>query len=238
MVDQAQSVNSDSSREGLAARRTLTMDSPTPTELRDVSRSLIALRKPAMQRLMVGSALGRTPVHTYRILMDEARRLDLADSGADTAAFQRRFNGYYAVRRNAVWRAAYYEQFQLGKSHDGPAEALFANALTQMHKATRRVEASFVSKLVATLNPSMPVIDSVVRSFLVERLSTVPKMNGLDGAQAFYGWLNRVMLALSETKPATDWFAEFDGVFVMEPGGAEIADMKRLDFLIWVGADR
>jgi hypothetical protein len=107
-----------------------------------------------------------------------------------------------------------------------------------MHQATRRVEASFVSKLVATLNPNMPVIDSVVRSFLVERLFAVPKMSGLDGAQTFYGWLKRVMLALSETKPATDWFAEFDDVFAMEPGAAEIANMKKLDFLIWGGADR
>lgn len=46
----------------------------------------------------------------------------------------------------------------------------FDSVLDLLHQATNRYEASFASKLFATLNPSAPVIDSVVLKNLGLRL--------------------------------------------------------------------
>ena len=41
-------------------------------------------------------------------------------------------------------------------------ELKFDVVLDLLHQETNRYEASFASKLIATINPSMPVIDSIV----------------------------------------------------------------------------
>ena len=126
----------------------------------------------------------------------------------------------------------------MGKAYVGPPEVLFKDVLGKIHRATQRVEASFASKLVASIHPKSPVIDSVVRTFLTEHLEASPDPKGMQGALNFYGWLNQVMAELSTTQQAADWFAEFNERFSDEPGAAEITDMKKLDFLIWGGARR
>lgn len=72
--------------------------------------------------------------------------------------FQRRFNGFYRVRRNAEWRAAYFEIMERAK----PTGIEFGEALAALRAKTGRLEASFASKLVATIDPSKPVIDRFV----------------------------------------------------------------------------
>jgi len=170
--------------------------------------------------------------------MGEVKRLNVSGDGDASAAFRRRFNGYYAVRRNEAWRTIFYRQFELGKGHSGSPDALFKSVLGKIHKATKRVEASFASKLVASLHPSRPVIDSVVRQFLTVWLTSGPDPKGMQGALSFYDWLNEVMTKLSATQQARDWFAEFNELFHDVPGATAIADMKKLDFLIWGGAPR
>src|SRR5690606_33727520 len=74
------------------------------------------------------------------------------------AVFQRRFNGFYRVRRDAEWREEYFrlmEESKAGGVH-------FTHVLRTLHAATGRYEASFASKLVATLAPTQPVIDRFV----------------------------------------------------------------------------
>lgn len=72
--------------------------------------------------------------------------------------FQIMFNAFYRVRRGATWRSAFFALLQQEKSCPQP----FAKVLRELHAATGRVEASFASKLAATVDPSKPVIDSFV----------------------------------------------------------------------------
>ena len=73
-------------------------------------------------------------------------------------AFQKSFNGFYRVRRNTEWQLAFYAIMARSRRN----RLTFAQVLQKLHRATGRTEASFASKLVATLDPSQPVIDSVV----------------------------------------------------------------------------
>ena len=69
------------------------------------------------------------------------------------ADFQRFYNRSYRVRRNAEWRASYYAIMEREKPNPG---ASFESVLREMHELTGNVEASFTSKMIATLHPDRP----------------------------------------------------------------------------------
>ena len=71
---------------------------------------------------------------------------------------RRRFNHFYRVRRGGAWQDAFYGL--MGRA--AKEQLQFRAVLDLLHMKTDRYEASFVSKLIATLNPNLPVIDSVV----------------------------------------------------------------------------
>lgn len=72
--------------------------------------------------------------------------------------FRRQFNHFYRVRRNKEWQDKFYE---LLENFKGTAVG-FPDVFDALYRMTGRHEASFASKLLATLNPDMPVIDSIV----------------------------------------------------------------------------
>jgi hypothetical protein len=68
---------------------------------------------------------------------------------AHDRAFQTKFNGFYRVRRSASWQATFYTLFERAKSEPHS----LADVLSALHSATGRVEASFASKLAASIDP-------------------------------------------------------------------------------------
>lgn len=76
--------------------------------------------------------------------------------------FQNRFNAFYKVRRGSDWRRNFYTLLEASKA----SGITFDHALHLLLEQTSRFEASFASKLVATLHPEKPVIDQhVLRNF-------------------------------------------------------------------------
>lgn len=174
-----------------------------------------------------------SPVGVYLSLVQEAPGVDLQSDAA--LAVRTRFNGFYGVRRNAAWRAAFYGHFEAMKQAPRSAEAQFEAGLLALHTATQRVEASFVSKAVATLHPASPVIDKVLRDRLASLVTPPPFGGGLEPALAYYRWLAEVMDGLTQTPEAADWFAVYDAAFGEVPGASATHPVKKLDFLIWAG---
>ena len=77
----------------------------------------------------------------------------------DDPDFRRAFNGFYRVRRSAqTWQPQFFALMARAKAQNFD----FPRTLFELFAATGRVEASFASKLYATLHPNAPVIDSVV----------------------------------------------------------------------------
>lgn len=144
---------------------------------------------------------------------------------ATDAEFQKRFAGFYRVRRNGDWRAVFFRILEGAKT----SPVSFADALNQLRDATGQVEASFASKLAATVNPDLPVIDSVV----VGNLGlTVPKANDarrieklvelhwdLVGAYAGY-------LASAEGD-------ELVAAFQRRHHSSSVSRVKMLDLVLW-----
>lgn len=97
-------------------------------------------------------------------------------------AFRKEYNTFYKLRRDSNWQQAFYQAMADTEAQQLPFKAV----LTQLHTATGLYEASFASKLYATLNPTAPIIDSVALSFLEIQLPLAAeknhytRINGID----------------------------------------------------------
>lgn len=112
-------------------------------------------------REQIDSALGklRKPVGTYSWLQRSLHSVNVAED----REFQRKFTGYYRVRfLKAAPRQKLFDLLEESKK----LPAHFGSILEKLSAATGRMEESFASKLAATIDPNLPVIDSWVRDNL------------------------------------------------------------------------
>ena len=159
----------------------------------------------------------------YRYLMS---RVGQTDVRAD-ADFQRTFNGLYMVRRGAPWRKAFYELFETEKTN---RDRSFQQVLASLHQATGRIEASFASKLLATLDPSMPVYDSWVRINLSLKTRTGPPALRMPNLCTDYA---QISSAYAWMVGQPEWLrmrTSFDDAL---PDLRGLGDVKKIDLLLW-----
>lgn len=139
--------------------------------------------------------------------------------------FRRRFNHFYRVRRNAEWQSTFYGLMGRAKTN-----ALgFNSVLDALHHATGRYEASFASKLIATIFPSEPVIDSVVLGNLGVALPQAGDPNRVSGLCQVHQRLKSLFDAYLKTKAGLYLVDEFKRVYP----SARITEIKMLDLVLW-----
>ena len=112
----------------------------------------------------IEAALPRVAVGLKKYQWLQAQR-DACDVRSN-AEYRKRFNGFYRVRRGLDWQEHFFGLLEAKKGQTVP----FTEVLEDLHRTTGRYEASFASKLLATIDPNMPVIDSVVLRNLNLRL--------------------------------------------------------------------
>jgi hypothetical protein len=139
--------------------------------------------------------------------------------------YQKRFGGFYRVRRGSPWRDAYFEILEKGKA----APISFKEALMSIHAATGRVEASFASKLIATLDPSQPVIDSVVLGNLGLRLPGQGNDHRFAGVESLYQQLGKLYSDYLASEVGCGLVTQFRQAYPE----AQITGIKMLDFVLW-----
>ncbi len=154
------------------------------------------------------------------------KEVELRDVSEDEE-FQRRFNYFYKIipHRNKVWQNEFYNLLENSKN----TEITFETLLSNLFNKTGKIEASFVSKLMATLNPELPVIDSVVLKNLGLRLP--------------YSYVKNRELLINEIHlKLVDEFANFlkteNGVYLKEQFNLAypevgITKIKMLDLVLW-----
>lgn len=161
-------------------------------------------------------------VETYRWLQ---ATLAIADVAHDRE-FQTRFNAFYRVRRNAAWRSAFYGLLEEQKSR----RRSFADVLRALQTATRRVEASFASKLVASVDPDMPVIDAVVLRHLGLRLPrTGPLEKRLAGVIELHEHMRRIYARYLASDRGQRLRAKFEAAYP----DRGLTPVKMLDLVLW-----
>lgn len=165
----------------------------------------------------------RSDMDRYRYLMG---RIGQTDVRAD-ADFQRTFNGLYMVRRGASWRKAFYDLFESEKTNRARS---FQDILATLHKATGRIEASFASKLLATVDPTMPVYDSWVRINLSLKTRTGPPALRMPALCADYAHIFSAYAWMVERPEWRRMRTSFDDAL---PDLSDLGDVKKIDLLLW-----
>lgn len=85
----------------------------------------------------------------YKQIMEMVQKTDVSsDSG-----FRSTFNAFYRMRRNAEWKKVYYDLFEIAKG----SNLSFEYIIRTMYEVTGNIEASFSSKILATINADMPI---------------------------------------------------------------------------------
>ena len=138
--------------------------------------------------------------------------------------FQRKFNHFYRVRRNELWRNEFYLILEKSKN----TKPSFETILLDLYKKTGRVEASFASKLVATVNPSLPIIDSVVLRNLGMKLPISPK-NRFELIGKVYSEMEWRLNEILKSDIGIQVISKFQDRYP----AADITNVKILDLILW-----
>jgi hypothetical protein len=140
--------------------------------------------------------------------------------------FQMRFNAFYRVRRNSTWQSAFYGLLQQNKSK----RQSFADVLRALHAATGRAEASFASKLVASVDPDMPVIDAFVLKNLGLRL---PRAGPIEMRLARMVELHDVIRQSFSDYLGSDMGRRLVARFQESYPDRRVTPVKMLDLVLW-----
>ncbi len=141
--------------------------------------------------------------------------------------YGRKFNYFYQVRRNLVWRKKFYALFYESRGK----EVDFANILRTLFQNTEKIEASFASKMAATLNPDLPIIDRHVLSYIGRKLPSPNKgkEERIAAIIVLYEEMERTFKAFLKTDSGKHLLKRFRG----EYPESTISEMKMLDFVLW-----
>lgn len=176
---------------------------PTPAE---IDAALADLEKPLAQ---------------YLWLTEQVRLRDVAND----REFQRRYDRFWRVRKGAAWRASYFDLMERAKRTGTD----FETTLRAMHARTGTVEASFSSKLVATLDPTRPVLDAFVLKYFGLRLPYAYQDDRLGRTVVVY---RRVADGIARIV-GSEIMPSIRQAFAERYPGARPSDEKMVDFVLW-----
>lgn len=140
--------------------------------------------------------------------------------------FQRAFNGYYRIRRNEEWRKCYYDLFAKARA----GHYSFEQIITELYRLTGNVEASFSSKMLATIDASKPIWDQYVLQNLGLELMGKTQEEKLQNAVTLYDQIVTWYSDYLTTDEARENIMEFDRLL---PEYAWVSDTKKIDCLLW-----
>jgi hypothetical protein len=176
-----------------------------------------------LEKFQIAAALPRIETGLNKYMWLQANR-DTIDIRLDTQ-YKKKFNHFYRVRRGTEWQDHFYALLENKKGK--PVQ--FSEVLNALHKATNRYEASFASKLLATIDPSMPVIDSIVLRNLKLKL---PAWNSKDRLARICELHSALVVDFNEFLSAEKGKYLVRQFHAMYPG-ADVTDIKILDLVLW-----
>ena len=158
----------------------------------------------------------------YADIMEAVRKKDVSSD----AAFQHAFNAFYRVRRNAEWRKCYYKIFEQAKKE----HYFFADVIGCLYVETGNIEASFSSKMIATIDSDKPIWDQHVLQNLGLELKGKNPRERVENAILIYDRIERWYKDYLTTEEARKNIKEFDRWL---PSYSWIPDIKKIDYLLW-----
>ena len=139
--------------------------------------------------------------------------------------FQRRFNHFYRVRRNSEWQSQFYRLLEDKKK----CGISFSEALRYIHEHTGRYEASFASKLVATIHPDKAVVDKFVLENADLKLPYTSAKNREAKIISVYNQLQDKFTVFLSTESGKYLINKFREKY----SNVDITEMKMADLVLW-----
>ncbi len=141
--------------------------------------------------------------------------------------FQRKYDAFYRVRRNEGWRVVYFDIMAKYLEISNPT---FKEVLLELYHSTGQIEASFASKLLATINPDRPIWDSKVLSALRLKLDKDGSESRVEKTVNLYSRICEWYSCFLKTDMAAEWIEAFDCEFPVFKG---LTSTKKIDFILW-----
>ena len=158
----------------------------------------------------------------YVWIIDQLRLVDVSKD----KTYQTQFNGFYRLRRDDNWRRAYYAYFEKAKNNS----PTFEDILVYLYECSGAVEASYASKMLATINTEMPIWDQFVIKNLGVKLPSMNDPERLAKTISIYNdiieWYQNYMM----TANAQRCLKVFDKRL---PHYQRISSVKKIDFFLW-----
>lgn len=152
-------------------------------------------------------------------------QVKLDTSGFTDPVLRRSYNGFYRVRRGQQWQSVYFDLMSLAQKNGYS----FSQVLRTLHRSTGRYEASFASKLIATLDPSQPVIDSVVLKNLGCKLATAKTPQRMHAIESLHGALQQNVQSFLASSGGKSLVADFQALYPSHL----ISQEKMVDLVLW-----
>lgn len=149
-----------------------------------------------------------------------------------TPAFQKEFEDFYVMeRKTATWKSGFYGIFNGYMGKPVPSFSDVLDALAKDPHTAGKVEKSFASKMLHTLDPELPIIDrEVLKKLEMPGFSPYgvwTRKRAIDCHRALMDWY---ATALADPV-AIDWIDAFDKAFPAYSG--TITPLKKIDFILW-----
>ncbi len=164
-------------------------------------------------------------VWKYYALME---KLPITDVSKDSS-FQRSFNHYYKIRQRSLeWYSVFYNLLEQSKDSD----ISFDLAIKHIYSKLGRIEPSFSSKLVATINPELPVWDRYVLENLKIKWTYTGKPDArLDKAVTIYRRIFNEIDSFKKTETTTKIISIFNSMYPSL--ASKVTKTKKIDFTLW-----
>lgn len=166
----------------------------------------------------------KTGLQKYEKIMELFQSVDVSVD----EEFQRTFNGFYRVRRRKPdFYAALYSFLESHKNK----KITFAEVLQYFYDWFGRLEASFSSKVVATIDPNMPIWDSEVlkRLHLKPAKYSLSPQERLEATCKIYETIQSWYKTYLTMPEAHNMIAQFNEHI----GKTNITPTKKIDFILW-----
>ena len=185
-----------------------------------------------------------TSIKKYNSIME-----DFSDpkSKVTNDDFKKKFNGYYRMGRMAKKGNDYMNKFfiileKYRSNTDDKNKALitFENVLRELWNETGVFTPSFASKLVATINPDMPIWDTFVKRHCHVSHPAMDDDVNIRIAAAKKGYekiYNTLRLDSENLLKKFDVMCKNDKD-INQQEIDKISEMKRIDFVIWLNRQR
>ena len=158
----------------------------------------------------------------YEHIMNRLHETDVSKD----IEFQRMFNGFYKMRQR---KPEFYKEYYTLLEENKTNAISFGIVIEHLYRKFQRIEPSFSSKMVATINPNFPVWDEYV-------------LTNLGLSKPAYGTKNRINKTISLYNDIVKWYVDFlptdDAkkmiiLFNDRYKGANITDTKKIDLILW-----